>query len=50
MARIAPDGIQLLSRMDEPVREAHRAQLAHLGRERLKVLTELLQLARGNTG
>jgi DNA-binding MarR family transcriptional regulator len=50
MARIASDGIQLLSRMDEPVREAHRAQLAHLGRERLRALTELLQLARGTTG
>src|ERR1700723_2775034 len=24
MARIKPDGIQLLARMDEPVREAHR--------------------------
>ena len=50
MARIMPDGIQLLSRMDEPVREAHRAQLGHLGRERLKALTELLQAARGNAG
>jgi DNA-binding MarR family transcriptional regulator len=50
MARITPGGIQLLSRMDEPVREAHRAQLGHLGRERLKALTELLQLARGNAG
>jgi DNA-binding MarR family transcriptional regulator len=50
MAQITPDGIQLLSRMDEPVREAHRAQLSHLGRERLKALTELLQAARGNAG
>jgi DNA-binding MarR family transcriptional regulator len=50
MARITPDGIQLLSRMDEPVREAHRAQLGHLGRERLKALTELLQVARGSAG
>jgi DNA-binding MarR family transcriptional regulator len=44
--RITPDGIRLLSRMDEPVREAHRAQLGHLGRERMKTFTELLQLAR----
>ncbi len=50
MARITPDGIQLLSRMDEPVRAAHRAQLGHLGRERLKDLTELLQVARGDAG
>lgn len=50
MVRITPDGIQLLSRMDEPVRDAHRAQLGHLGRERLKALTELLKVARGNAG
>jgi len=46
MARITPEGLQLLSRMDEPVREAHRAQLGHLGREHLKALIELLQTAR----
>ncbi len=48
MGRITPDGIKLLSRMDGPVREAHRAQLGHLGRERLRALTELLHAARGN--
>jgi DNA-binding MarR family transcriptional regulator len=50
MARITPGGIQLLSRMDEPVMRAHRAQLGHLGRERLKALTGLLQVARGDAG
>jgi DNA-binding MarR family transcriptional regulator len=50
MGRITPDGIKLLARMDEPVRQAHRAQLGHLGRERLRTLTELLQAARGNAG
>jgi DNA-binding MarR family transcriptional regulator len=50
MARITPAGIQLLSQMDDPVMEAHRAQLGHLGRERLKSLTGLLQVARGNAG
>jgi DNA-binding MarR family transcriptional regulator len=50
MGRIAPDGIKLLARMDQPVREAHQAQLGHLGRERLRALTELLQAARGNAG
>jgi DNA-binding MarR family transcriptional regulator len=50
MARITPDGIKLLSRMDEPVRQAHHAQLGHLGRERLKALTALLQVARGGAG
>src|ERR1700732_2495859 len=42
MARITPDGLKLLGRMDEPVEEAHRRQLGHLGRERLQALTELL--------
>jgi DNA-binding MarR family transcriptional regulator len=46
MARITPDGLELLARMDDPVREMHRSQLGHLGRERLRTLTELLQTAR----
>jgi len=50
MGRITPEGIQLLSRMDRPVRDAHRAQLGHLGRERLKALAGLLQVARGDAG
>ena len=50
MVKITLEGIQLLSRMDEPVREVHRGQLGHLGRERLKTLIELLQVARGHVG
>jgi DNA-binding MarR family transcriptional regulator len=50
MARITPEGGKLLARMDEPVREAHRRQLGHLGRERLRALTELLQVARQAVG
>ena len=46
MARITPDGLKLLGRLDEPVEEAHRRQLGHLGRERLRALTELLRAAR----
>jgi DNA-binding MarR family transcriptional regulator len=46
MARITPNGLKLLGRMDEPVEDAHRRQLGHLGRERLQALTELLQEAR----
>ena len=45
-AKITPDGLKLLARMDEPVRAIHRSQLGHLGRERLVALTELLKLAR----
>jgi len=46
MARITPQGQSLLSRLDEPIQQAHRKQLGHLGRERLRVLSELLRTAR----
>lgn len=46
MARITPEGLKLLGGLDEPVEEAHRKQLGHLGRERLRALTELLHAAR----
>src|ERR1700681_3308517 len=46
MARITPEGLKLLARLDEPVQEAHRKQLGHLGRQRLQVLAGLLRAAR----
>jgi DNA-binding MarR family transcriptional regulator len=46
MARIAPDGLKVLARLDDPIQEGHRRQLGHLGRERIRALTELLQSAR----
>ena len=49
MARITPEGMKLLARMDDPVREGHKSQLGHLGRERLQLLTELLREARGES-
>src|ERR1700736_2000172 len=33
MARITPDGLKLLGGLDEPVEEAHRSQLGHMGKE-----------------
>lgn len=45
MARITADGLNLLARLDEPIVAAHRRQLGHLGRERLRSLTELLYAA-----
>jgi DNA-binding MarR family transcriptional regulator len=42
MTRITPGGLKLLVRLDEPVQAAHRKQLGHLGRERLRALAELL--------
>src|SRR5467141_542539 len=46
MARITPDGLKLLARLDEPVGQTHRKQLGHLGRARLRALGELLDAAR----
>src|ERR1700676_1463763 len=46
MARIAPEGLRVLARLDDPVQAAHRLQLGHLGLERLQALTELLRLSR----
>jgi DNA-binding MarR family transcriptional regulator len=50
MARITPEGLKLLARLDEPVEEGHRRQLGHLGRERLRALAELLGAARAKVG
>src|SRR6266480_4368104 len=46
MARITSEGLKLLGRLDEPVQSAHRKQLGHLGRERLRSLTDLLLVSR----
>jgi DNA-binding MarR family transcriptional regulator len=50
MARITSEGLRLLARLDAPVRAAHRKQLGHLSRERLRELGELLRLARNRAG
>ncbi len=46
ISRITPQGLKLLSRLDEPVQAAHRRLLGHLGQGRLKALAELLRVAR----
>lgn len=46
LARITPNGLKLLTRLDQPVEEAHRKQLGHLGKDRLRALAELLAVAR----
>lgn len=46
MVRITAAGLKLLARLDEPVQAAHRRQLGHLGRERLRALAELLRISR----
>jgi DNA-binding MarR family transcriptional regulator len=48
MTRITPEGLKLLARLDEPVQEAHRKQLGHLGRVRLRTLSDLLRACRSH--
>lgn len=48
IGRITPEGLKLLARLDEPIQEAHRKQLGHLGKNQLWALTELLAAARAN--
>ena len=43
---ITREGLDVLARLDKPVQEVHRAQLGHLGRERLRELAELLAFCR----
>jgi DNA-binding MarR family transcriptional regulator len=50
MARITPEGLRLLGDLDAPVLEAHRKQLGHLGRGRLRTLMEILEVARQKAG
>ncbi len=44
--RITPEGLEVLARLDEPIRAAHLELLGHLGTERLNLLSDLLRLAR----
>jgi len=46
LARITPEGLAVLAGLDSPIQEAHRRQLGHLGRERLRALAELLSACR----
>ena len=47
LTRITSKGLTLLARLNEPVRQAHRKQLGHLGLARLARLARLLRAARG---
>ncbi|HEY2018526.1 MAG TPA: MarR family transcriptional regulator [Bryobacteraceae bacterium] len=49
LTRIAPEGLELLAALDEPVRDAHRELLGHLGAKRLGALAELLAACRKET-
>jgi DNA-binding MarR family transcriptional regulator len=45
-ARITREGLKLVDCLDEPVQRMHRKQLGHLGKDRLRALSELLAAAR----
>ncbi len=40
--RITSGGLELLKRLDPPVRELHKRQFAHMGHARVKTLADLL--------
>jgi DNA-binding MarR family transcriptional regulator len=46
LTRIAPGGLELLARLDQPVRDTHRTLLGHLGADRLRDLAHLLEACR----
>jgi DNA-binding MarR family transcriptional regulator len=50
LTRIQPDGLELLARLDEPVRGLHRGLMGHLGAEQLRTLAELLEACRSKAG
>ncbi len=50
LTHVTAQGLAALSRLDRPVRAAHRRQLGHLGPERLKMLAELLSDCRSRLG
>jgi DNA-binding MarR family transcriptional regulator len=48
--RITSDGLGILKRLDQPVRDLHKRQFRRLPAPRLKVLAELLEEIRNGTG
>lgn len=44
--RITPSGLDLLDRLDEPVRQLHRQTLGHMSHDQLGALNDLLEAAR----
>jgi DNA-binding MarR family transcriptional regulator len=46
LARIQPDGLALLDRIDDPICQIHREQLGSLGAGRMRQLMELLEACR----
>ena len=47
-ARIAPAGLELVRKLDEPVTQMHRAQLGHIEPKQQEILIRLLESARAH--
>ena len=50
VARVTPEGLRILAQLDEPIEEVDRRQLTHLGKQRLQMLIQLLELVRERSG
>lgn len=50
LTKVTPRGLEVLSRLDEPLRETHRAQLGHLSKKKLKELSDLMRESRARLG
>jgi DNA-binding MarR family transcriptional regulator len=46
LSRITAEGLDILSKLDQPVRDMHRKLLGHLGADRLRTLRQLLEACR----
>jgi DNA-binding MarR family transcriptional regulator len=46
LTRITEEGLEILARLDQPIRDTHRRLLGHLGSERLQALRQLLEACR----
>ncbi len=49
ITRITPPGLLLLNQLDVPIRSLSQETLSHLGKQRLKTLVGLLEVARSKT-
>jgi DNA-binding MarR family transcriptional regulator len=49
LAFITNKGLESLEKLDQPMQQLHKRQLAHLGKDRLNSLANLLELARAKT-
>jgi DNA-binding MarR family transcriptional regulator len=48
-ARVTPEGLDAIAKLDEPLRAAHKRQLAHMSEHDLQTLSRLLEQARAKS-